>query len=104
MTVEPAENGKNGVISHTCSVCGDTVFDILLPPVAEEPARQAGDVDGDGEVTSGDARFSLRASVGLDILLPGTPAFLAADADGNGLIESADARLILRISVGLEKL
>ena len=104
VTVEPAENGKNGVISHTCSVCGDTVLDILLPPVVEEPEQPSGDVDGDGEVTSGDARFSLRASVGLEILLPGTPAFLAADADHNGVIESADARLILRASVGLEEL
>ncbi|MBQ6118490.1 MAG: dockerin type I repeat-containing protein [Clostridia bacterium] len=63
-----------------------------------------GDVDGDGEVTSGDARLALRASVKLETYESGSAPFLAADADGNGVIESSDARLILRASVKLEAL
>ncbi|MBQ6118334.1 MAG: Ig-like domain-containing protein [Clostridia bacterium] len=61
-----------------------------------------GDVDGNGEVTPGDARLALRASVQLEKYEPGSAAFLAADADGNGEIESSDARTILRVSVKLE--
>ena len=59
-------------------------------------------MDGDGELTSGDARLALRASVQLEKYEPGSAQFLAADADGNGTIESGDARLILRASVKLE--
>ena len=63
-----------------------------------------GDVDGDGEVTSADARMALRGSVKLENIEKGTAAFAAADADGNGVLESGDARLILRASVKLEAL
>lgn len=61
-----------------------------------------GDVDGDGELTSGDARLALRASVQLEKYEKGSAQFLAADVDGSGVIESSDARLILRASVKLE--
>ena len=68
------------------------------------PASQfrAGDVDGDGSITSGDARLALRASVRLENYPSGSERFRAADIDGNGLIEASDARTILRISVRLE--
>ena len=62
----------------------------------------SGDVDGDNEVTSGDARLTLRASVQLEKYEAGSVQFLAADVDGNGAIESSDARTILRVSVKLE--
>ena len=71
---------------------------------AKQAAFTPGDVDGDGEVTSGDARLALRASVKLEQYESGSAPFLAADADGNGTIESSDARLILRASVKLEAL
>ncbi len=61
-----------------------------------------GDVDGDGTVTSSDARFALRAAVNLETLTE--EQFKAADADKNGEVASADARLILRAAVGLENL
>ncbi|MBQ6119758.1 MAG: hypothetical protein IJK98_11035 [Clostridia bacterium] len=67
-------------------------------------ANLPGDVDGDGEVTSADARMALRGSVKLDNFEKGTAAFTAADADGNGVLEAGDARLILRASVKLETL
>ena len=68
------------------------------------PKTLPGDVDGDGVLSSADARLALRASVKLENIKKGTAAFTAADADKNGKIESADARLILRASVKLEKL
>ena len=62
-----------------------------------------GDVDGDGRISSADARLALRASVGLEqAIKAGSAAYKAADADGDGKVTSADARLILRGSVGLE--
>ena len=60
------------------------------------------DVDGDGEVSSYDARQALRASVGL-VELSGM-TFFVADADRDDVISASDARLILRASVGLETL
>ena len=73
---------------------------------ANEPQapHEAGDVDGDGKVTSADARLALRASIRLEDIREGTDAFTAADADRNGKLEPEDARHILRASVGLENL
>ena len=76
-----------------------TEVTVTLP---ERPTVTAGDVDGDGEITSGDARLALRASVKLEDYADGSEQFLAADVDRNGTIESSDARLILRASVKLE--
>lgn len=60
-----------------------------------------GDVDGDGKVTSADARLALRAAVGLEGLNETQKA--AADVDGDGKITAADAREILRKSVGIDE-
>ena len=57
-------------------------------------------MDGDGQISSSDARAALRAAVGLDMLTAEQKT--AADADGDNNITSADARLILRAAVGLE--
>ena len=58
-----------------------------------------GDVDGDGAVTSTDARLTLQRSVGkireTELAIP-----QAADVDGDGRITSTDARMILQYSVG----
>lgn len=62
--------------------------------------RLKGDVDGDGSITSADARLALRASVGLETL--DAESMKAADMDDDGKVTSADAREILRRSVGLE--
>ncbi|MBQ6118570.1 MAG: leucine-rich repeat protein, partial [Clostridia bacterium] len=72
---------------------------VVLP---EKPEVMPGDVDGDGELTSGDARLALRASVKLEDYAEDSAAYIAADVDHNGTIESSDARLILRASVKLE--
>lgn len=73
------------------------VFTIYISPYYSK-----GDVSGDGNITAGDARTVLRASVGLTTL--GGSLLFAGDADRNGKITAADARLILRASVGLENL
>ena len=58
-----------------------------------------GDADGDGKITSTDARLVLQLSVGKihesDLAVPA-----AADVDGDGSVTSTDARLILQYSVG----
>lgn len=59
-----------------------------------------GDVDGDGKITSADARIALRAAVGMENLTDKQK--MAADMDGDGNITTSDARDILRKSVGLD--
>lgn len=65
-------------------------------------ARFLGDLNGDGEVTSEDARFCLRYSVGLDKLNP--KQIKAADINCNNEIDSSDARAVLRKSIKLDNL
>ncbi len=73
-----------------------------LPSAAADEPLRYGDLTLDGEVEVDDARYVLRASVGLENYAPGSDDFRRADADGNGEIEVSDARLVLRVSVGLQ--
>ena len=61
-----------------------------------------GDVDKDGSISSADARFALRGSVGLETLT--ADFIMRADVDANGTVESSDARTILRTSVNLDSI
>ncbi|MBR3954456.1 MAG: InlB B-repeat-containing protein [Clostridia bacterium] len=61
---------------------------------------EAGDVDFNGIVNSGDARYVLRASVGLEV--SNGDIVLIGDINDNGVLDAGDARLILRASVELE--
>ena len=81
-----------------------TTFDpwVNLQLNSKIPAYTPGDVDGDGKISSADARLALRRSVKLENYPEGSAQYLACDADGDGKVSSADARLILRASVGLE--
>ncbi len=79
-----------------------SVVAIMLFSAISASAYIAGDTDNDFLVTSSDARYALRLSVGLEKCDPESDQFKAADADGNGKVEAADARKILRVSVGLE--
>lgn len=59
-----------------------------------------GDVNGDGKVTSSDARDALRAAIGLEDLTEEEKK--RADVDGDGKVTSSDAREILRKATGLD--
>ncbi len=72
---------------------------LCLCPALPAQAAVDGDIDGDGEITGGDARMVLRFAVLLDA--PTTEQRLRSDLDGDGAITSADARLTLRLAVGL---
>ena len=65
-------------------------------------AAQKGDVDGDGQITAGDARLTLRLAVGLDYCDDESDTFHTADINADHMITAADARLILRTAVELE--
>lgn len=61
-----------------------------------------GDPDGDGAITASDARYVLRAAVGLEE--PDFARLSRVDYFGSGKISSENARMTLRIAVGLDKL
>ena len=88
---------------RTVSSDADAVTGMLLvlPDGKSYSLVCPGDVNSDGKITAADARFVLRASVGLEKIEAGTAVYKAADING-GNIAAADARLILRASVGLE--
>lgn len=65
-----------------------------------DDALSLGDIDNDENITSSDARTTLRAAVGLDVLTEAQQK--AADVNKDGEITSSDARSILRCAVGLE--
>ena len=65
-----------------------------VPEETTLAAYRTGDVDGDGKVTSKDARLALRASAKIETLYA-TP-FDAADVNGDGRVTAGDARSILR--------
>ena len=79
-------------------LCAVLAFGALCVPVFAAPYA-LGDPDNNGKVDTMDARFALRAAIGLDNPTPEQMA--AADVDGNGVIGTDDARTILRVAVGL---
>ena len=84
-----------------CELCGFSYE--TQPTVAERErneSRSLCDADGDGQVTSADARAVLRAVVMLESLSSDDLPY--ADADRDGKLTSSDARAALRISVGLD--
>ncbi len=60
-----------------------------------------GDIDGDGNITSLDAVYILRAITG-DIALDTYSQKLAGDVDGDGYVTALDAVRILRYNIGME--
>lgn len=59
--------------------------------------NKPGDVDGDGKVTTKDARAALRAAIDLEKL--DGPQKVAADVNHNGKVDTGDARDILRKAI-----
>ena len=87
-----------GTMRYTCIEC-TAKKDVTLDKLPSETTYMYGDVNCDGEITAGDARIVLRASVSLETLTA-TETELA-DINNDDVITAGDARLILRYSVGL---
>ena len=67
-----------------------------------ESTVKLGDINGDGKITSTDARLALRAAAQIDVLT--ADQFKAADTDFNGRITATDARAILRAAAQIDTL
>ena len=74
---------------------------LVLPDGTEIVISVLGDLTGDGEIATSDARLALRKAVNLETFTDAQN--IAADADGIDAVTVADARKILRASVNLEK-
>ena len=95
----PAAQDVPGEEARVCGRCGETeTRAVEWTP----PAVKLGDVDGNGEIDSADARKALRRAVDLETYEKGSDKFIACDVDRNGEVNSADARKILRAAVELE--
>ncbi len=89
---EPAtSSGVKLIPTGADSVPENETLTVILP----------GDVNGDGEISSSDARWILRACVSKESL-PEDWQKKAADIDFDGKITAEDARWILRTAVGYE--
>ncbi len=71
----------------------------LIVPVVSA-ASVSGDVNGDGYITSEDARLALRFSAGM--VKPTTAQKTSADMDNNGKITLEDVKLILTVALDIE--
>lgn len=91
-----ATTDQEGERQGVCLRCGKTVTEII--PKLE---GVLGDVDGDQQITTSDARLILRFAVHLEEPANETVRRLA-DIDGDESITTADARKTLRIAVGLD--
>ena len=82
----------------------DEIFNTAELHVYYNGLLARGDMDGNGEADTGDARTVLRTAVDLETIANGTYDFYRADADFDAAVTTADARLVLRNAVGLEAL
>ena len=103
---EPTVNGRMVTAAFTVqqlftgiTVRSETVNVTLFSDERTGTGFMSGDVNGDGSVTTADARGALRIAVELE---PETEYNLrVADLTGDGAVTPADARGILRMAVGL---
>jgi hypothetical protein len=94
----PVFRPGNGPVTPEDDVCSG--MEITLRYKKKATLVILGDVDGDSQITSADARLALRYSVMLDD--PAPWQLKASRVTGEEKPTSADARLILRASVSLE--
>lgn len=87
----------DGPADTECNLCGH-----IRSVTPDGETYVPGDVDGDGKITSADARLALRRAVGLEEYPETGAQYYACDVDSDRKVTAADARLILRASVGLE--
>ncbi len=81
---EAKNDGKNVNLAAE-----DAVFDV----------SSTGDVDGDGAITSNDARIALQIAVGR--YTPTSEEFTQADVNQDGSVTASDAQAILELALGL---
>lgn len=75
-------------------------IDQLPPEPSLEPPFTLGDVDGNGNINTTDARLTLQAAVGkIQLSNISDTAELAADVNRDGRVNTTDARLILQKAV-----
>lgn len=94
ITVAPTTT-KPGIVTYTCTVCGETRMEIL-PALGD---RIKGDADGDGEITVADALVALR--IASKLVTEAVERIAVCDTDGDGEITVADALTILRVAAKL---
>ena len=81
-----------------CKHCEETEREVL----EKLPAVVIGDVDGNGFVSSVDARWTLQ--IVAELRVPDERQLVAADANRDGYISSVDARWILQCAAELREL
>lgn len=77
----------------------DTDSDAKSDTEKPKPNGIYGDLDGDGNITAGDALIILRTSVGLETLT--SEQISLADVDSDSVVTAQDALAVLRNSVGI---
>ncbi|MBE6758241.1 MAG: hypothetical protein E7552_06835 [Ruminococcaceae bacterium] len=92
-TLKAQKAGCNTAVYTVIVADSAVIQNVTLDPA--NPVR-CGDADGNGTVTSTDARLTLQYAVQKIDSLPNKAA---ADVDGNGTVNSTDARLILQYAV-----
>lgn len=99
VTVEPT-TATEGERTRKCKYCAETETESMdkLP----EEVIIKGDTNGDGKVTSMDARWTLQ--IVAEIRIPDEKQQIRADANGDGKITSIDARWILQCVAGIRVL
>ncbi len=92
---------KTGAYNVTVNCEGKTLtYAIYVFAKKDTVLIEAGDMNFDETVNSSDARYVLRASVGLEVV--NSTMVLIGDVNNNAGLDAGDARLILRASIGLE--
>ena len=92
------------VVGYDCAVVGEQILTVTYRglitalTVTVRESRLLGDVDGDGSITSTDARLTLQYYAGK--IGEGDLDLSAANVDGDSFITSTDARLILQYYAG----
>ena len=95
----------DGLPAERCRLAGDTSVD--PPPIPDpepdpEPSGVQGDISGDGQVDSTDARFALQIAVGLRTVSDALKK--QADVNRDGVVDATDVRYILQAVLGLRTL
>ena len=104
---------EGGYTTHTCTLCGSFYVDGHTDPAGhsytdgvcvhcgaqEEVKVLLGDVNGDGQINTRDAKLIMQYELGL--IDESKVNLTAADVNGDGQINTRDAKLIMQLELGL---